>query len=105
MSLHTSDEWLRQNQFRRRSVDRCGCALPHGRDQCGGWFMMLSSQHESGVLAMPLLDKPDVTAEAADCHESCEPVALAEGVFDMAACLAQVRSRDEDAARTLMDRL
>jgi RNA polymerase sigma-70 factor, ECF subfamily len=67
--------------------------------------MILSSQHESGVLSMPLLDKSDVTAEAADCHESCEPVALAEGAFDMGACLAQVRSRDEDAARTLLDRL
>jgi RNA polymerase sigma factor (sigma-70 family) len=67
--------------------------------------MVVSGPHES-LLAMPVLAaKPDVTVEAADCHESCGRVSPAEGAFDMAACLAQVRARDEEAARVLMDRL
>src|SRR5436190_22768537 len=46
-----------------------------------------------------------VTSDPADCHEYCGHGRMDEVAFDMAACLAGVRARDEDAARALMDRL
>ena len=46
-----------------------------------------------------------VTGTAVDCHEYCEHGRMDEVAFDMAACLAGVRARDEDAARAFMDRL
>ena len=49
--------------------------------------------------------KSGVTGEAAHCHVYCGQGGIDEDAFDMAACLARVRRRDDDAARVLLDRL
>lgn len=48
---------------------------------------------------------PDVTVITADCHQICEQSLMDERAFDMAACVEQVRQKDEDAARVFMERL
>lgn len=47
----------------------------------------------------------NVTGDVGRCHLYCGQSAMDDSAFDMAACLERVRRRDEEAARSLMDRL